>query len=111
MHLVVLVTCPSDSAERIAIEVLRLRLAACASIIQRVRSRYWWKGKLDSTEESLLLIKTRKELFEKLERTIKRIHPYEVPEIIGLRIEKGSRPYLGWITNETPLGTKKLVRR
>jgi hypothetical protein len=58
----------------------------------------------------LLLIKTRKELFEKLERTIKRTHPYAVPEIIGLRIEKGSRPYLGWITKETPLGTKKMVR-
>ena len=111
MYLVVLVTCPSDSAERIAIEVLRLRLAACANIIQRVRSRYWWKGKLDSAEESLLLIKTRKEHFEKLERTIRRIHPYEVPEIIGLRVVKGSRPYLGWITKETPLRTNKMVRR
>lgn len=101
MHLVVLVTCPTDSAEKIAEEVLKLRLGACVNILGRAHSRYWWKGKLDSADESLLLIKTRTELFEKLERTVKRIHPYEVPEIIGFRIERGSRPYLDWITNET----------
>jgi periplasmic divalent cation tolerance protein len=111
MCLAVLVTCPEDSAERIAREILQLRLAACVNIINRVRSRYWWKGRLDSTDESLLLIKTRSELFEKLERTVKRIHPYETPEIIGLGIERGSRPYLDWILKETRPAVKKTDRR
>lgn len=105
---VILVASPKDSAERIAQEVLRLRLAACVNIVDTVRSRYWWRGKVERAEESLLLIKTRKELFKELERTIRRVHPYEVPEIIALPVEKGSRPYLNWISKETrPLAKRK----
>lgn len=101
MYLVVMVTCPEDFAERIAGEVLKLKLAACVNVLDGVRSRYWWKGKLDSAEESMLLIKTRSELFGKLERAVRRVHPYETPEIIGFRVERGSRPYLDWIAKET----------
>lgn len=111
MYLAVLVTCPEDSAERIADEVLGLRLAACVNIVGRVRSRYWWKHKLESADESLLLIKTRSELFRKLERTVKRVHPYEVPEIIGVRIERGSGDYLDWMRKETRPGVEKTRRR
>jgi len=111
MYLAVLVTCPEDAAERIAGEALRLRLAACVNIIGRVRSRYWWKGRLESADESLLLIKTRSELFERLERAVKRVHPYETPEIIGLRIEKGNGPYLNWLLKETTPVVKKTARR
>jgi periplasmic divalent cation tolerance protein len=111
MYLAVLVTCPADSAERIAGEVLETRLAACVNIIGKVRSRYWWKGRLDSADESLLLIKTRSELFGKLERTIKRVHPYETPEIIAVRIERGSREYLNWILKETGPTVRKTRRR
>jgi len=111
MYLAVIVTCPEDSAEKIAGEVLRLRLAACVNILGIVRSRYWWKGRLESADESLLLIKTRSELFVKLERTVKRIHPYETPEIIGLGIERGSKPYLDWILKETRPVLKKTGRR
>lgn len=111
MYLAVFVTCPENSAEKIASEVLKLRLAACVNILRKVRSHYWWKGRLDSADESLLLIKTRSELFEKLEQTIKQVHPYELPEIIGIRIEKGSRDYLDWIIGETTLTVKKTKRR
>jgi periplasmic divalent cation tolerance protein len=112
MYLVAFVTCPEDSAERIAGEVLRLRLAACVNILSSVRSHYWWKGKLESADESLLVIKTRLELFEELERTVRRMHPYETPEVIGLRLDRGSRPYLDWILEETkPAPRKKGVRR
>jgi periplasmic divalent cation tolerance protein len=101
MYLVVMVTCPEDSAQRIAREVLKLRLAACVNVLRGARSRYWWKGRLDSAEESMLLIKTRSELFGRVERAVRRVHPYETPEIIGLRVERGSRPYLDWIAKET----------
>lgn len=101
MHLLVLVTCPKGSAERIAREVLKQHLAACVNIVDRVHSTYWWKGRLESAEENLLLIKTRSELFGGLERTVRRIHPYETPEIIALNLEKGNRKYLDWISRET----------
>lgn len=107
MYSVVLVTCPTGSAEKIAGEVLEERLAACVNNLGTVKSRYWWKGKIDSADESLLLIKTRTELFEKLERAIKRVHPYEVPEIIGFSVEKGSEPYLDWIMRETGPADRK----
>ena len=101
MYSVVLVTCPPDSSEEIAAEVLKLRLAACVNILGPVRSRYWWKGEIESADESLLLIKTRTEFFGKLEHAIRKVHPYEVPEIIEVHLGKGSQAYLDWIANET----------
>jgi periplasmic divalent cation tolerance protein len=111
MYSVVIVTCPEGSAEGIAKEVLKLRLAACVNILGSVRSRYRWKGKLESAEESLLLIKTRAELFDKLERTVKRVHPYETPEIVGLSVERGSNAYLDWIEKETAPNPREAGRR
>ena len=99
MYSLVFVTCPAGSAETIAREVLRLRLAACVNTIEKMRSRYWWKGKLASADECMLLIKTRTELFGKLEEAVRRMHPYDVPEIICIRIT-GSKSYLDWITKE-----------
>ena len=110
MYLVVFVTCPADSADKIAEEVLRRRLAACVNMLGGVRSRFWWEGKLDSADESLLLIKTRAELFRRLERVVRQVHPYEVPEILGIRMEDGSRPYLEWITNETASVARKATK-
>jgi len=110
MYLVVFVTCPADSADKIAEEVLRRRLAACVNMLGGVRSRFWWEGKLDSADESLLLIKTRAELFRRLERVVRQVHPYEVPEILGIRVEDGSRPYLEWITNETASVARKATK-
>ena len=106
----VLVTCPKDSAERIAREVLKRRLAACVSTFDGVHSLYWWEGKLESAEESLLLIKTRRELFSELERTVRETHPYLTPEIIAFRAEKGSSRYLDWISKETRHVVRKKLR-
>jgi periplasmic divalent cation tolerance protein len=104
----VLVTCPKDSAERIAREVLKRRLAACVSTLDGIHSLYWWEGKLESAEESLLLIKTRRELFGELEGTVRGIHPYQMSEIISFRVEKGNNRYLDWISKETrPVVGKK----
>lgn len=107
MHLLVMVTCPMGSAERITQEVLKQRLAACVNTLDRVHSTYWWKGRLESADEALLLIKTKPELFEALERTVRRNHPYETPEIIAFRVEKGSRRYLDWISDVTKPVTRK----
>jgi periplasmic divalent cation tolerance protein len=65
------------------------------------RSFYWWEGKICGEKECLLLIKTKASLFGRLEKRIKEIHSYTVPEIIALPIEKGSAEYLGWLDKET----------
>ena len=101
MNSIVLVTCPIESAEKISKTVLQERLAACVNIIRDVRSLFWWEGKIDTAEESLLIIKTRTELVTKLEDSIKRVHPYEVPEIIALPITQGNKKYLDWVNQET----------
>jgi len=106
----VLVTCPKDSAERIAREVLKRRLAACVSTLDGIHSLYWWEGRLESADESILFIKTRRELFGELERTVRRIHPYQTPEIISFRVEEGSRRYLDWVSRETRKVKRKKSR-
>lgn len=97
--LVVLVTCRSaKEAERIARSLVQKRLAACANILRSpVRSIYRWKGKIESAREVLLIIKTSRRGFSKLQAAIKRLHSYEVPEIIALPIAAGSQSYLSWL--------------
>jgi len=90
-----------EDAERIASSVVNKRVAACAQVIGPIRSTYWWKGKVEQAEEWLLVMKTREALFSVLEKEIKAIHPYEVPEIIAVPIVAGSASYLEWIEAET----------
>lgn len=93
-----------EDAERIARVLAEKRLAACVQVLGPMRSTYWWQGRIDSAEEYLCLIKTRKALYKKVEKAIRENHPYAVPEIIGVPILKGSRDYLGWIKKETQEG-------
>jgi periplasmic divalent cation tolerance protein len=97
--LVVLVTCRSaKEAERIARSLVETRLAACGNILRSpVRSIYRWKEKIESAREVLLVIKTSRRRFPALRVAIKRLHSYEVPEIIALRITAGSQSYLSWL--------------
>lgn len=88
-------------AKRIAQEVVKKRLAACFQIVGPISSIYHWKGKVARSEEWLCLIKSRSELYKMIEKTIKEIHPYEVPEIIAVPIVKGSKDYLTWLKKET----------
>jgi periplasmic divalent cation tolerance protein len=80
------------------------RLAACVNLVSPVRSIYRWEGKIWDEKEWILFIKTQKERFEELERKVKSLHSYSVPEIIGLPIVEGSSSYLQWLLEET---TKK----
>jgi periplasmic divalent cation tolerance protein len=90
-----------EDADRIASSVVNKRVAACAQILGPIHSTYWWKGKVEEAGEWLLMMKTRKALFSSLEKEIRAVHPYEVPEIIALPIVAGSASYLEWIQDET----------
>ncbi len=97
-YVVVFVTCPDKSvAEKIAEKLIKEKLAACVNITGEINSVYFWQGNIEKDNEYLMIIKTKEELFEKLEEFIKENHPYTVPEIIGMPIIKGSRDYLNWI--------------
>jgi periplasmic divalent cation tolerance protein len=97
----VLTACESRlEADRIANAVLEARLAACVNVVPAA-SVYRWKGKVERAEELLLLIKTRRPLFDKLRAMLERIHPYELPEVIALPIADGLGAYLDWIEKET----------
>jgi periplasmic divalent cation tolerance protein len=103
--IVVFVTCGSEEeALKIAHSLVEERVAACVNLISPVRSIYRWEGKIWDEKEWILIIKTQKESFEELERKVKSLHSYSVPEIIGLPIVEGSSSYLQWLLEET---TKK----
>jgi periplasmic divalent cation tolerance protein len=97
---VVLVTCGSmKEARKIARAVVERRLAACVNVVgARVESIYRWKGKIERAKESLLLMKTSRGRFRALEAEVRRLHGYDVPEIIALAIVAGSSEYLAWIS-------------
>jgi periplasmic divalent cation tolerance protein len=99
--LVVLVTCPPDTAPDLARALVAEGLAACVSIQPAVRSIYSWKGEICDDQESLLLVKTRASLFEALRAAIVARHPYEVPEVIALSVVAGHQPYLDWLRSST----------
>lgn len=101
-HLV-LVTCANPiQAKLIARSVVEKRLAACVNILRSpVESHYRWKGKVEKARELLLLIKTTARRLGGLEREVKRLHSYDVPEFIALPIVSGSKAYLDWLDEST----------
>jgi len=100
-YVVVLVTVPCNISEKIIKFLLTKKLVACVNEIKNVNSFYWWGNKICTDKESLLIIKTKKELFKKLEQEIKKVHPYKVPEIISIEINNGNKKYLDWINTVT----------
>lgn len=100
--LLVLCTCPDrGAANAIATALLEKGLAACVNRVPGVTSMYRWEGHLNSDEEVLLLIKTTAACYPELENTIGKLHPYELPEIVGVPLTVGSADYLDWIRNST----------
>jgi len=96
--LLVLCTCPDkEVAELLATRLVKTGLAACVNRVPGITSVYKWQGEMESNSEELLLIKTPASAWDELEREIKRLHPYELPEIIAIPISKGSEAYLDWI--------------
>lgn len=100
--IVIFCTVPTkDDAKKISNAIVSERLAACVSIVDKVHSVFSWNSELCNENEMLLIIKTRRELFDKIEAVIKALHSYNVPEIIALPVIVGSEDYLGWIAHET----------
>ena len=101
MYLQVLTTIDDERrAEEIAKTLVERRLAACVQVIGPITSTYWWKNRVEGSREWILIIKSREELYDELEKMIRRLHSYEVPEIIAIPITRGSREYLKWIDEE-----------
>lgn len=90
-----------DVARKIAHALIERKLAACVNILAECTSVYRWQGKLETTTEVPLLIKTRAAIYDDVEAAIKSLHPYELPEIVAVPIERGLPAYLEWVNAET----------
>ena len=99
--IVVLSACASaEEAAKIARSLVEKKLAACVNVLPAVRSFYRWKGVVEDDQESLLVIKSSRGLFDQLRAEIERLHSYEVPEVIAVPIVDGSEGYLEWLERE-----------
>jgi len=98
MQNVIFITCANNKeAEHIAEALVKNRLAACVNIVDRIKSVFWWQGKIDRAKETLLIVKSKKSNLAKIIKLVKSLHSYQVPEIIALPISGGYKPYLEWI--------------
>jgi len=88
-------------ASEIAGILVENKLAACVNIIPEIQSIYRWKGEICNDTEQLMIIKTQEHLFGRLEAVVKKMHPYEIPEIISVDIQQGYQGYLRWIDDST----------
>jgi periplasmic divalent cation tolerance protein len=95
---VITTTETNEDAERLARLLVERELAACVQVLPQITSVYRWQGKLEQATESLLLIKTTRAAYPRLETAIKENHPYQTPEIIAMPVEAGSNGYLNWLT-------------
>ena len=91
----------ADEGKKIAHALVERRLSSCVNIIPRIESVYRWKEQVESAEEWLLLIKTRKDAFERVRTAIEELHSYELPECIMLEIAEGDQAYLDWLAKNT----------
>ena len=103
--LVVLITASSeDEAATIGRALVEEGLAACANIVGGVRSIYRWKGEVKDDRECLMLVKTVPANFDRLEKRVRELHSYELPEVIAIPVTAGSRPYLDWVHENSRIG-------
>ncbi len=97
-HQLVLCTCPdTGTAGRLAAELVERRLAACVNIVSGVTSVYRWQGKIETESEVLLLVKTRSDRYQEVEKALLEHHPYELPEVVAVSLEQGLSGYLAWL--------------
>ena len=104
-YLIVLCTAGSiEEAKKISYTLIEKKLAACCSILPEIISIYPWEKKVEEKKEILLVIKTLEKNYETLEKEIKMIHSYTIPEIIAINIDNGSKAYLDWVKEYTEKG-------
>jgi periplasmic divalent cation tolerance protein len=98
-YFLVLVTAPNlATARELAQAALEARLVACANLVPKIESHYWWQGKLEQSSEILLLLKTTRRRLAALERCIMKRHPYDTAEVLAVPLASGSQRYLTWMT-------------
>jgi periplasmic divalent cation tolerance protein len=99
---IVLITAPDlKTARALAKAALDARLIACANLVPKIESHYWWQGKIERGAEVLLILKTTKSKLAALEKLVLAKHPYDTPEFLVLAPSAGSRKYLAWLENQT----------
>lgn len=98
MVLVFTTTDNKSSARKIGKALLKSKLVACCSILP-VDSSYWWKGKIANEKEFQIILKTKSENFAEIEKVIKKLHTYELPEVISIKIDEAGKDYLKWMQN------------
>jgi len=99
---IVLVTAPDmKTARALARAALSARLIACANLIPKIESHYWWQGKIESGTEILLILKTQKSRLAALEKLVVAKHPYDTPEFLVLPLRAGNQRYLNWLSRST----------
>jgi len=98
---IITTTGTKTDAQRIARALVEKRLAGCVQVVGPISSTYRWKGSTETAEEWLCIVKSRGELYPRLEQAIQAIHPYEVPEILAVPIVQGERQYLKWLDEVT----------
>jgi periplasmic divalent cation tolerance protein len=98
----ILVTAPDvKTARKLAKAALNARLVACANLIPRIESLYWWQGVIETGTEVLVIFKTTRARLHALERLIVARHPYDTPEFLVLDISRGNKKYLDWLLNSS----------
>ncbi len=90
-----------DVARALGEKLVREGLAACVNVVPDIRSIYVWKGEIVEDSESLMIIKTRKDLVDKVRQVFEKEHPYEVPELIFIDVVGGHKPYIEWVIENT----------
>lgn len=101
-EIVVYITAPNEEeAAKIAHALVEGKLAACVNIVKNIRSIYSWQGKIEDEAEVLMIVKTKKSLFNSLSAKVKELHSYTVPEVIALPIIDGIEDYLKWLSDVT----------
>jgi periplasmic divalent cation tolerance protein len=101
-NIVIFITTGTDGeARRVAEVLLEQRKASCINIVPTVTSLFWWKDRIESDQESLLIVKSKASLLDEIVSLVKGVHSYDVPEVIALPIIGGNPDYLNWIGEET----------
>ncbi|MFY9556046.1 MAG: divalent-cation tolerance protein CutA [Blastocatellia bacterium] len=99
--IVFVTTSNSDEAASIANVLVSERLAACVNIISTIESIYRWEGEVTRDHETLMIVKTTEQRYAELERRVKSLHGYSTPEVVAIKIERGSEDYLKWLRDST----------
>lgn len=99
--LVYITTESRGQAEDIGRALLEKRLVACVNIIEKIHSMYWWQGRIETSDETLLLAKTRQDNFDRVSELVKELHSYQTPCIVAVPLADGQADFMDWIRAET----------